>query len=127
MRPHWLWWICCWYSGFVTAAEPYRIQLLPQTCVISEKNPVCQIDLTVQIAGGEAAQVCVHIDTAASQCFWYEPPQSPELVIAVHSDQDLNVQLTRADGLMLQQTVLQLMRFQNQKKRHKRGYVWSIL
>ncbi len=120
-------WLLGYFSGMALAAEPYRIQLLPQTCVISEKNPVCQIDLTVQVDGGEAAQVCLHIDSAASQCFWYEPTKTPSLVFAVQSEQDLTVRLTRTDGELLQQTMLQLMRFQDAKKRHKRGYVWSIL
>lgn len=109
------------------AAEPFHLELQPQTCVTTAENPVCHIELTVQVHGGVAGQVCLQVSDLLLRCWWHQPKSPEPQTVDISSDVDLPIVLKADDGRELQRSNLQLMRFQTSKKRHKRGYVWSIL
>lgn len=126
MMNYWLLILLC-AVPLLHAAEPFRLELEPQTCVTTAQDLVCHIELTVQVHGGVAGQVCLQVSDLPTRCWWHQPMAPTPQRLEINSDVDLPILLKADDGRELQRSNLQLMRFQSSKKRHKRGYVWSIL
>lgn len=118
--------------GFTTDADAastaLRLQLLPQTCVITEQQPQCKIRLQVQVHGGEASQkLCLYHGSTRHSCQQHSPASSSTFEVNIQANQNQLLQLKNHDGELLASGELNLVQYQGVHKRHKRGYLWNML
>lgn len=113
----------------VAEAAPAELQLklIPQTCVVTEQQPQCQIKARLLVTGGEHQLVCLHQDTTQLSCQWHLPTQTTAFILDVHTGRNLPLWLKTPQGEVIASTTLQLVQFQGAHKRHKRGYLWNML
>lgn len=109
------------------AAEPFHLELVPTTCVTTEQQPICTIKLRLSITGGTGQQICLNMPDKPPLCQQHLVKTTSEFLINVETAVDLPITLTNSAGEVLKRTQLQLVRYQSPSKRHKRGYVWSLL
>ena len=113
----------------VAEAAPAELQLklIPQTCVVTEQDPQCQIKARLLVNGGTQQQICLHQNSARHSCQWHIPGQTTVFELSVNSGSSVPLRLKTPQGQAIASTTLQLVQFQGVHKRHKRGYLWNIL
>jgi hypothetical protein len=111
----------------LSAAEPFHLQLVPNTCITTEQQPQCSIKLRLTLTGGSTQAICIQLANQPKQCQQHLSKTTSEFWLQVDTLVDLPIVLTNDTGQVLQQTQLQLVRYQSPSKRHKRGYVWNLL
>lgn len=110
------------------ASAALRLQLLPQTCVITEQQPLCNIRLQVKVYGGEVPQqLCLYHGTIRHSCLQHAPGTSSTFEVKIQAEQNQVLQLKSNDGKLLASGELNLVQYQGVHKRHKRGYLWNML
>ncbi|MDR7122792.1 DUF3019 domain-containing protein [Rheinheimera soli] len=117
--------------ALVCAAEAapaeLALKLIPQTCVVTEQQPQCQIKARLLVTGGEHQLLCLYQDTTQHSCQWHLPGQTTVFTLEVDADSNLPLRLKTPQGQAIATTTLQLVQFQGAHKRHKRGYLWNML
>lgn len=113
----------------VAKAAPAELQLklIPQTCVVTEQTPECQIKARLLVTGGEQQQLCLHQGDIQHSCQWHLPAQTTVFDLAVDSSSSVPLKLKSPQGQAISAITLQLVQFQGAHKRHKRGYLWNML
>jgi|GEM_PF-4216949 len=110
------------------ASAALRLQLLPQTCVITEQQPWCKIRLQVQVHGGDMLQqLCLYHGSIRHSCLQHSPDRSSTFEVNIQADQNQLLQLKNHSGELLASGELNLVQYQGVHKRHKRGYLWNML
>jgi hypothetical protein len=111
------------------AATPVlQLQLMPTTCVITEQQPLCKIQLQVLVAGGQTdQQVCLHSNNRQHDCHWHNPATGSSFSLNIDTDKSQVLLLKTSDGKLLASGELKLVQYQGVHKRHKRGYLWNML
>ena len=109
------------------AAEPFHLELVPTTCVTTEQQPICNIKLRLSITGGTGQQICLKLPNQVPLCQQHLAKTTSEFLVDIETAVDLPIEFTNSAGDVLQRMQLQLVRYQSPSKRHKRGYVWSLL
>ena len=113
----------------VAHAAPAKLQLklIPQTCVVTEQSPHCQINARLLVNGGEHQQLCLYQGDVQHSCQWHIPSQTSVFEVSVNTASSLPLWLKTPQGQVISSTTLQLVQFQGAHKRHKRGYLWNML
>ncbi|MBY0417683.1 MAG: DUF3019 domain-containing protein [Pararheinheimera sp.] len=109
------------------APAELTLKLIPQTCVVTDQNPLCQIKARLLVTGGEHQQLCLHQASGQLSCQLHIPSQTTVFELEVNSATSLPLRLTTPEGDAVSATTLQLVQFQGAHKRHKRGYLWNML
>lgn len=125
---YWLIAMLSWLtSAQLSAAEPLHLKLVPNTCITTEQKPQCAIKLRLTLTGGSTQAICIQLANQPKQCQQHLSKTTSEFMLNVDTTVDVPIVLTDDAGQVLQQTQLQLVRYQSPSKRHKRGYVWNLL
>ena len=111
----------------VQAEQALQLELVPKTCVTTEQQPTCALKLRLSLRGGNNQTLCVLLPQQARQCRPHLAKMTSEFMLEVQTVQNAPIHITNEQGQILQQTALQIVRYQSPSKRHKRGYVWSLL
>ncbi len=111
----------------VQAEQALQLELVPKTCVTTEQQPTCVLKLRLSLRGGQNQALCVLLPEQARQCQRHLAKIASEFMLEVQTSSNLPITVTDEQGNVLQQTELQIVRYQSPSKRHKRGYVWSLL
>lgn len=109
------------------APAELKLKLVPQTCVVTDQNPQCQIKARLLVQADVQQQLCLHQDTELHSCQWHIPGQTTAFELSINSDHSVQLQLKTPQGKAIASTTLQLVQFQGVHKRHKRGYLWNML
>ncbi len=110
------------------ASAALRLHLLPQTCVITEQQPLCKIRLQVQVHGGDVPQkLCLYHGSTRHSCQQHSPASSSTFEVNIQADQNQLLQVKNISGELLASGQLNLVQYQGVHKRHKRGYLWNML
>ncbi|WP_186435095.1 DUF3019 domain-containing protein [Rheinheimera sediminis] len=109
-----------------TSAE-LQLKLIPQTCVVTEQNPRCQIKARLLVNSHLQQQICLHQDTLLHSCQLHIPGQTTAFELSINSHNSVLLRLKTPQGKAIASATLQLVQFQGAYKRHKRGYLWNML
>lgn len=110
------------------ASVALQLKLLPQTCVLTEQQPKCNIRLQVHVSGGTVPQqLCLFHGTVRHSCLHHLPQQSSLFELSIHTDKNQLIYLKSQQGELLASGELTLVQYQAVHKRHKRGYLWNML
>ncbi len=109
------------------AEQALQLELVPNTCITTEQQPTCVLKLRLSLRGGKNQDLCVLLPEKTKQCQRHLAKIASEFMLEVQTSSNLPIIVTDAEGNILQQTALQIVRYQSPSKRHKRGYVWSLL
>ncbi|ALZ75300.1 hypothetical protein ATY27_11240 [Rheinheimera sp. F8] len=116
------------FADAQAASATLQLQLLPQTCVITEQQPQCNIQLKVKVSGGAIPQqLCLFHGTVRHSCQRHSPQQSSWFEVSIHTDKNQHIYLKGQQGELLASAELMLVQYQSVHKRHKRGYLWNML